>query len=96
MMPIIAILAGWSMQNSPAALAFFIVFFVALWFAAQALENADALNGQASAGQIVVTMFMFFALIGVWILRPKIQRLEAKDGNFRRLAFVADGLGEIR
>lgn len=78
-MPIIAALAGWSMQNSPAALAFFIVFFVALWFAAQALENADALNGQASAGQIVVTMFlMFFALLGVWILRPKIERLEAR------------------
>lgn len=67
------------MQNSPAALAFFIVFFVALWFAAQALENADVFNGQASAGQIVVTMFlMFFALLGVWILRPKIERLEAR------------------
>jgi hypothetical protein len=83
MIPIIATLAGWPMQNSPAALAFFIVFFVALWLAAQALENADALGGQASAGRIVVTMFlMFFALLGVWILTPKIRRLEARRAAF--------------
>lgn len=80
--PIIAVLADWSMNNSPVSLAFFIVFFVVLWFAAQALENADALTDHAPAGRITVTMFfMFFALLGVWILWPKIRRVEARRAS---------------
>ena len=75
--PLVAVLAGWSMNNSPVALLFFVVFFTVLWFAAQALENADALTSHASAGRIAVTMaLMFCALIGVWILWPKIRRVE--------------------
>lgn len=80
--PIIAVLADWSMNNSPVALAFFVVFFVVLWFAAQALENADDLTDHAPAGRIAVTMFlMFFALVGVWILWPKVRRVEGRSAS---------------
>ena len=74
--PLVAVLAGWWMNNSPVALVFFVVFFTVLWFAAQALESADALTRHASAGRMAVTMvLMFCALIGVWILGPKIRRV---------------------
>lgn len=71
--------AGWSMNNSPAAFVFFVALFVAIWFAAQALENADAPGGPASIGRILGTiLLMYFAPIGVWVLRLKIRRVEAK------------------
>jgi type VI protein secretion system component VasK len=59
--------------------AFFVALFVAIWFAAQALENADAPGGHASIGRILGTiLLMYFAPIGVWVLRLKIRRVEAK------------------
>lgn len=80
--PIIAFVAaaaGWSMNNSPTAMAFLAVFFFALWLAAQALENADTANGYAPVGRIVVTLFlMFLSIAGVWALSAKIRRVEAK------------------
>ena len=69
-------LAGWSMNNSPAAFVFFASLFVALWFAAQALENADAPGNFASVGRILATaLIMYLAPVGVWILHSKIMRV---------------------
>ncbi|WP_349311551.1 hypothetical protein [Brevundimonas subvibrioides] len=76
---LVAALADLPTKNSPTSLAFFAVLFVVLWFAAQALENADAANRHAPVGRIVVTLFlMFVSVIGVWILSAKIGRVEAK------------------
>ena len=75
----VAAFAGLPTKNSPASLAFFALWFVVLWLAAQALENADAPGRHAPVGRIAVTMvLMFVSVIGVWALSRKIRRVDAR------------------
>jgi hypothetical protein len=68
--------AGWSTHNSPAAYAIFLSLFIGLAMAAKTLESADAANGSASIGRMLVTaLLMYLFPIGVWVLRPKVLRV---------------------
>ena len=87
--PIVALmagLAGWSTDNSPAAFAMFLSLFVGLFWTAGTLENVDAPTGSASIGRILGTgLLMYLAPIGVWVLHTKIVRVASKPDLRRSL-----------
>ena len=61
--------------NSPVAFAIFAALFVGLTMSAKTLEKADAPDGNPSVGRMLATfLLMYFAPIGVWVLRSKIIR----------------------
>lgn len=71
--------AGWSTDNSPSAFAFFIGLFVSITLAAKALEKAHHASGDPSVGRLLGTaLLMYFAPIGLWVLRPRILRVAAR------------------
>jgi len=75
-------LAGWSTQNSPAAFAIFLALFVGLSLAAKTLERVDAANDAPSIGRMLGTaVLMYFAPVGVWVLRGKILRVTARSDD---------------
>ena len=79
MPPLLALisgLAGWPTGNSPLAFAAFFAIFVGLTMASKTLEKADASDGNPSVGRMLATfLLMYFAPVGVWVLRAKINRV---------------------
>jgi len=79
MPPLLALIAGlaaWSTENSPTAYALFALIFILLTMSAKALEKADASNGDPSVGRMLATfLLMYLSPVGVWVLRPKINRV---------------------
>lgn len=77
--PLIALVAGlasWSTNNSPAAFAIFGFLFVGLWLSGSALERADRAPERAPIGPMLGNaLLMYFSFVGVWVLRAKILRV---------------------
>ena len=80
LLALIAGLAGWPTENSPVAFAIFAALFVGLTMSAKTLEKADAPDGNPSVGRMLATfLLMYFAPIGVWVLRSKIIRVSERS-----------------
>lgn len=74
----VAVTAGWSMNNSPAAFAFFGALFFALWLSASAVEKAVAGSARAGVWRVIATtLLMYLAIVGAWVLRERIRRAVA-------------------
>ena len=72
-------IAGWSTNNSPAATMIFLSLFVGLSLSGKTLENVAAADGNAPVGRMLATvLLMYFAPIGIWLLRSKILRVAAQ------------------
>ncbi len=72
---LISHLAGWSMNNSAAALAFFGLMFAAIWTTARAMTRAE---GRDDAGTTISTcILLYLAPLGAWLLRRRIQGILA-------------------
>ncbi len=80
LLTLVAGLAGWPTENSPAAFAIFMAIIVALTMSAKTLEKADAPDGDLSVGRMLATfILMYLAPLGVWILRAKILRVAERS-----------------
>lgn len=83
--PLLALMAGlaaWPTDNSPAAFAIFASLFTVLTMAAKGLEKADAPDGNPSVGRMMATfLLMYLAPIGVWVLRSKIVRAAERSAS---------------
>ena len=80
-------LTGWSTQNSPASFAIFLALFIGLSLAAKTLERVDAANGAPSVGRMLGTAaLMYFAPVGVWVLRAKILRVTSRSDGVALVA----------
>lgn len=72
----IAVIAGLSLHNSPAASLFFAAFLFCIGRTAVELETADRSSTPAGIGRTLGTAaLLFFAPVGVWWLRPRLLRL---------------------
>ena len=53
-----------------------VTLLAGLWLAAQALEDATSDGVPVGISRTLVTMFlMYFSMIGVWVLRSKIEKV---------------------
>lgn len=76
LLALVAGVAGWSTNNSPTALMIFGLLFLALWLSASSLEDHYLSNGRNSLGhKLLTTLLLYFGVIGVWVLHPRIARI---------------------